>query len=63
MSIEISLLIPEDSQRGHLIAALAAERLITPNQAVETIIDLAAGSDLLTKKLEAPVAIVARARA
>lgn len=39
MSYEIHLNIPEDSQRGHLIASLAAEQHITPSQAVEKLID------------------------
>ena len=42
MSYEIHLYVPEDSLGGHLIAALAAEQHLTPSQAVETIIDLAA---------------------
>jgi hypothetical protein len=42
MSYEIHLNIPEDSQRGHLIASITAEHHLTPSQAVETIIDLAA---------------------
>jgi len=42
LSYEIHLNIPEDSQRGHLIASLAAEQHITPNQAVEKIIDIVA---------------------
>ena len=42
MSYEIHISISEDSQRGHLIASLAAEQHLTPSQAVETIIDLMA---------------------
>jgi hypothetical protein len=39
MGYEIHLNIPEDSQRGRLIASLAAQQQITPSQAVEKIID------------------------
>ena len=63
MNFEISLTIPEDSQRGHIIASLAAERHITPKEAVERIIDLAAESNLLGREQETPAAMVARARA
>lgn len=45
MNYEIHLNIPEDSQRGHLIASLVAEQHITPGQAVEKIIDIVAQKD------------------
>ncbi len=39
MSYDIQLNIPEDSQRGHMIASLVADQQITPSQAVEKLID------------------------
>jgi len=52
MSYEIHLNIPEDSQRGHLIASLAAEQHLTPSQAVESIIDLVAQKQIPTARKE-----------
>jgi hypothetical protein len=44
MGYEVHLNIPEDTQRGRLIASLAAEQHITPSQAVERILDHASQS-------------------
>jgi len=67
VSYDIHLNIPEDSQRGHLIASLTAEQHITPNQAVERIIDLVAQREikvsLVPEREETPAELVARLRA
>jgi hypothetical protein len=53
MSFEIHLNIPEDSKRGHIIASVAAGQQLTPNQAVEKIIDLVAQKQISSSKKNA----------
>jgi hypothetical protein len=49
VSYDIHLNIPEDSQRGHVIASVAAQQHLTPAEAVERILDQVAQSQALSE--------------
>lgn len=52
MSYEPHPNILEDSDRGHLIASLAGEQNLSPTQAVDAIIDLAARHQIAPSRNE-----------